>query len=119
VDRFLVDLHPTGDAFNDCNLVAVGRAIASERYVEKQIAVFTDNIDERVDDSPSRLVRMMVEDTPVVMPVADANVRLPRIRFDDIAATALNIEGHALPSIIGAQSGKALEANGGGTSGNH
>ena len=86
VDGLAVDLHPRGHAIEYRDFFAVDRAVRLAGNIENEGAVLADRVDQPVDDVarrqiPAVFTGLIVKRT-VVVPVADAGLRLPGILHD-------------------------------------
>ena len=93
VDGFAVGGEPGGESLEKGDLVLVDGAGAADGDGEEEVAVFADDVDERVNDGARRFVGVVFEDGAFVVPVADAGVGLPGIGEDVFGAAALDVEG--------------------------
>ena len=88
VDAFAVHRHPRGHALDDGHFPVVGHAAVRQWEVQQEIAIAADDIHKHVDDA----LRGLVLGAGIVVPVADARVRLPRARPDAVDHAALYVE---------------------------
>ena len=56
---------------------ASGMPVAGQRNVQHEVAVLAHDVHQHLRDLFGRLVSVLVEKAPLVMPVPDAGVRLP------------------------------------------
>ena len=99
VDCLAVHLHPGSDAVQYGDFLAVERAIRLTREVQKECAILTDRIDHPVDNLTwmqiATILTVLLKKAAVVMPIADAGLRLPGIWH--------NLASH--PALIAADEG--------------
>src|SRR3546814_13074502 len=86
-----VSLHPARDAADDLFLLAIDRAVAAHGNRQQQIAVLGHDIAQPLDHLFGGHVAFLLETRAIVMPVADAGARLPRLGPQAIGKAAFDI----------------------------
>src|SRR5579875_281198 len=80
VDAFAMHLHPCRELLQKGVFVLIDGSIATQGNVQQEVAVFTDNVDQRLRDRLCRLIPVLLEDGTAVVPLADTGIGLPRCR---------------------------------------
>ncbi len=94
VDGLAVNLEPRANAGDSRHLVFVNRPVVAHRHAQHQVSVLADDVCQHRHDGGGSFVLVLLEDLAVVVPLADAGVRLPRERENGLGFAALDVIKH-------------------------